>query len=97
MLDRHQVLLILGFRFLYGLRVVTPIVLGASRIAPVRFLVLNMAGALAWSLVIGVMGYLFGNALEVLIGDVRRYELWLFIGVAASGVLARVIFLFRKK
>ncbi len=97
LLDRHQTLLILGFRFLYGLRVATPIVLGASRIAPVRFLVLNMAGALTWTLSIGAMGYLFGNALEVLIGDVKRYELWLFIGVAALGVLARVVSLVRKK
>ncbi len=97
LLNRHQVLLIFGFRFLYGMRVAAPIVLGASRIEPVRFLLLNMAGALTWTLVIGATGYLFGHTLEALVGDVKRYELWLFTGVAAMGALARAVSLFLKK
>jgi membrane protein DedA with SNARE-associated domain len=97
LLNKHQVLLILGFRFLYGLRTVTPIVLGASRIAPVRFLILNIFGALTWTIAIGVMGYIFGHTLEVIIGDVKRYELWLFIGLAALGVLIRTVHLLSKK
>jgi len=32
LLDRYQTLLILGFRFLYGLRTVTPFVIGMSRV-----------------------------------------------------------------
>ena len=97
MLNKHQVLLILGFRFLYGLRTVTPIVLGASRISPLRFLVLNVLGALTWTIVIGVMGYMFGHTLEVIIGDVKRYELWLFVGLAALGVIIRTVYLLSKK
>ena len=97
MLNKHQVLLILGFRFLYGLRTVTPIALGASRIAPLRFLILNILGALTWTIVIGVMGYMFGHTLEVIIGDVKRYELWLFIGLAALGVIIRTVRLLSKK
>jgi membrane protein DedA with SNARE-associated domain len=97
LLNKHQVLLILGFRFLYGLRTVTPIVLGASRIAPFRFLILNILGALTWTIVIGVMGYMFGHTLEVIIGDVKRYELWLFIGLAALGVIIRAVHLLSKK
>lgn len=97
LLNKHQVLLILGFRFLYGLRTVTPLVLGASRISPFRFLILNIFGALTWTIVIGVMGYLFGHTLEVIIGDVKRYEVWLFIGLAALGVIIRTVRLLSKK
>jgi membrane protein DedA with SNARE-associated domain len=97
LLDKHQVLLILGFRFLYGLRTVTPIVLGASRIAPVRFLILNILGAFTWTIVIGVMGYIFGHTLEVIIGDVKRYELWFFIGLAALGATIRTVHLLSKR
>ena len=89
--------MIFGFRFLYGLRTVTPIALGASRIAPLRFLILNILGALTWTIVIGVMGYMFGHTLEVIIGDVKRYELWLFIGLAALGVIIRTVRLLSKK
>jgi len=85
LMSKHQNLLILGFRFLYGLRIVTPFELGASGIARLRFAILNAAGALLWAVTVGVMGYLLGHTLEVIIGDIERYEVWLFLGVAAVG------------
>jgi membrane protein DedA with SNARE-associated domain len=86
LLDKHQVWLIIGFRFIYGLRTVTPFLIGASNISPTRFLVLNMLGASLWSVTIGVLGYLFGGALEIIIGDIKRYELLVFIMLALIGV-----------
>jgi len=43
---------IFGFRFLYGLRTVAPMVLGASRIPPFRFLLWNLLGAFTWTMTI---------------------------------------------
>ncbi len=80
LLERHEVLLILGFRFLYGIRTVTPFALGLSGIAPLRYLVLNICGAMVWALVVGTLGYYFGYALEIVIGEIKKYEL-LVIGV----------------
>ena len=71
--------------------------LGASRISPLRFLILNILGAFAWTIVIGVMGYMVGHTLEVLIGDVKRYELWLFVGIAAVGVIVMLVKMLSKK
>ena len=87
MLDKHQILLILGFRFLYGLRTVTPFLIGASRIAPIRFLIFNIIGASLWAVVIGTLGYLFGHALEVIIGDIKKYEFIVLAIVAGVGVI----------
>lgn len=80
-LDRHETLFIIGFRFIYGIRTVTPFVLGTSGIPALRFLVLNIFGAALWALVIGVLGYYFGQALEILVADVKRYESWVIIGL----------------
>jgi membrane protein DedA with SNARE-associated domain len=30
---------------------------------------------MAWALLVGVGGYLFGNALEIMIGDLKRHEM----------------------
>ena len=87
LLERHHIWLIMGFRFLYGLRTVTPFIIGTSNIPPFRFLVLNMIGAAIWSVVIGVAGYLFGQAVEVLLGNLGQYELALFVAVAVAGGL----------
>ena len=46
---QHQNLLILGFRFLYGLRSVTPFVIGMSGISWLRFALLNVIGAGIWA------------------------------------------------
>ena len=96
LLDRHQILLILGFRFLYGLRTVTPFIIGASKIAPTRFLILNILGASLWAIIIGTMGYLFGHTLEIIIGDIKQYELLAFSMLAGIGMISWLIHI-RKK
>lgn len=74
--------MILGFRFLYGVRSVTPFVIGASDFAPARFVALNACGALLWAATIGTGGYLVGHALEIVLGDIKRYE-WEILGLIA--------------
>jgi membrane protein DedA with SNARE-associated domain len=86
LLDRHQVWVILGFRFLYGLRTVTPFIIGASRVSPLRFLILNIIGAAIWASVVGTLGYLLGNTVELLMGNIKKYELLLFAILAGVGV-----------
>lgn len=90
MLARHQVPVILGFRFLYGLRTVTPFLIGASGVPPLRFAALNVAGALLWAACIGIAGYLLGHVLELVLEEVKRYELWVLGGIAVAGAAAWV-------
>ncbi len=88
LLYTHQILVILGFRFLYGLRTVTPFLIGAGGISPVRFLILNGLGAIAWAVVIGVSGYFFGSVFAGFIGNVKHVEVRLFLILAALGAAA---------
>jgi membrane protein DedA with SNARE-associated domain len=97
LLHQHQILLILGFRFLYGLRTVTPFLIGASGIARLRFTLLNLCGAFVWAVAIGILGYVFGQTFELLLDDIKRYELWLFGGLAIVGVLMWWFYRYRKK
>ena len=92
LLKRHQVLLILGFRFLYGTRTITPFLIGISRVSPFRFLILNIIGAAVWATVIGGLGYAFGKTLETLVGDIKQYELLISLALLAIGSLAWIIF-----
>lgn len=96
LLDKHHVWLILGFRFLYGLRTVSPFIIGASRVSPLRFLVLDIVGAAIWAIGIGVLGYLFGYTIEKIIGDIKKYELLFFAVIAGAGVFIWLLFLRRN-
>ena len=64
MLARFHTPLILAVRFLYGLRIAGPIVIGISGVSSARFAVLNMIGAFIWAVVIALAGYFFGALLE---------------------------------
>jgi membrane protein DedA with SNARE-associated domain len=97
LMRRHQSLLALGFRFLYGFRTLTPFLLGASDVSPVRFLVLNILGAFLWAVSIAVSGYLFGHVVELFLGKLRRYELTLFILVALIGAMVWSVHWFRNR
>ena len=87
MLTRHELLVLLTFRFLYGLRNAIPIALGMSPIHLRRFVIFNVIGAVIWAFALGIGGYLFGRAFERLVGDIQRYELWAVAGLIAIGLL----------
>ena len=72
---RHQNLLILSFRFFYGLRNVTPFAVGMSEVTTPRFVILNLIGAAVWATTFGYAGYSFGHAFEFLMGKIKQYEL----------------------
>ena len=86
LIHNHQVLIILGFRFLYGLRAVTPFALGMSRVSLRLFIPLNVLSALVWAIVVGIAGYLFGQTMEIFLGDIKRYEPWVFAALGAIGL-----------
>ncbi len=85
-LERHRIPIIIGFRFVYGFRTVTPFVIGMSRVPAIEFVVFNIVGAAAWASAIAGLGYAFGKAMELLLGDIRHYEKWLLLSVIAAGV-----------
>jgi membrane protein DedA with SNARE-associated domain len=93
---RHRIAIILGFRFLYGLRTVTPFVLGMSRVPAAEFVVLNIIAAGLWASLIGVAGYVFGDALELILGDIRHYQMELMGGIALLAVAIWIVSRIRR-
>jgi len=97
LLKRFQNYLIFFFRFLYGLRTITPFVIGLSRISHRKFLFLNTLGAGIWSLLIGGAGYLFGALLETILGDLKKFEGVIFILMGLAGALVWGIHIYYRK
>ena len=78
-LHRHQYWLILTFRFYYGLRNVTPFVVGSSQIPRVRFFVLNLIGAIVWATTFALGGELLGQTLAMFMDDYHRYAIYFLL------------------
>ena len=88
LLDRYQAPAVMGVRFAYGLRVAGPLLIGTSSISALRFALLNALGAVLWACLVTGIGWAFGQAAEVVLGDIRHAEGWILLGLAAAGVLA---------
>ena len=85
-LHRHQYWLILTFRFYYGLRNVTPFVVGSAHIPRLRFFSLNLTGAIVWAIIFAYVGYGLGEAAsQFFIDDFKRYGLYFLGGLLLVG------------
>jgi membrane protein DedA with SNARE-associated domain len=97
LLKRFKILLMLVFRFLYGLRSVTPFAIGMSTVPARQFVPLNAIGASVWAVVVGTGGYLSGDAIEAFLGDIRHLDLEVFIGIATIGILIWLVRFYRQR
>ncbi|EDW8795568.1 DedA family protein [Salmonella enterica] len=84
MIQRHPYLFVIGTRFMYGFRVVGPLLIGASRLPPKIFLPLNIVGALVWALLFTTLGYLGGEVIAPWLHDLDqhlRHGVWLILAI----------------
>ncbi|ADO47826.1 DedA family protein [[Enterobacter] lignolyticus] len=97
LIQRHPYLFVIGTRFMYGFRVVGPVLIGASKLPPKIFFPLNIFGAIVWALLFTTLGYLGGEVigpwLHHLDQHIKRWA-WLIIVVVA--VVAVRIWLKRR-
>lgn len=66
-------------RFTYGFRIVLPIILGITNLAPRTFLWINLASAFIWSVAFSLGGYLFGKSASLVFDNVGNYEQYLVL------------------
>lgn len=92
-ISRHPDIWVLSFRFVYGLRTVMPVAIGLSGYPPGRYLLLNGLGAAVWAAALGAAAYHFGALLESLLGNVKKYELWV---LGALLLLGGILWLRRR-
>ncbi len=87
LLDRYQIPLILLIRFMVGLRIAGPFVIGMSSIPFSLFSLLNTTGALIWAVVVATVGYYFGMAMEALFADFKQVEQVVLLAILVFGAL----------
>lgn len=86
-LEHHLILFTLGFRFIYGMRTVTPIAISASRIQSRTFVMLNAVSAAVWGVIMVWAGYLFGRALNPWLSTINSATM---IVIAVGGAILLV-------
>ncbi len=99
-LERHPIGFIFAFRFIYGLRTVSPIAIGTSAVPGRVYLAVNAAAALVWGCSFTLVGYAFGKSFETLLSRFRPHgHQWLYLagGIVAAGAVAGLIHWRRRR
>lgn len=84
LLKKWDIWFILSFRFIYGIRAISPIVIGASGILPRRFIPLNFLAAVIWTGISCYGGYYLAGAVDDMIGTfqmAQKYVIFAVIGL----------------
>ena len=89
--ERHPNAYIFGFRYLYGLRIVSPLAIGLTRIGWARFMAINTVSAAIWAAAFTWIGVLAGNAVEKLFGRVQSALVLLLIVLVLAGVSGTIV------
>lgn len=96
MLRRYDTAFILSFRFIYGVRNFASFAIGMSGVPPLRFLMFNFVAAGVWALSFASFGYVFGHALEAVLGDIARTFGLVMLGVFLA-VVCVIVFIHRRQ
>jgi membrane protein DedA with SNARE-associated domain len=91
LLERHQSWIVLGYRFLYGLRAVIPFLIGATGYSFRRFFLLSCIGGIVWSITITLAGIAFGKIVLAVLSDIQQYQFWVLGFIGMIGILLWVI------
>ncbi|HEX4928751.1 MAG TPA: DedA family protein [Burkholderiales bacterium] len=88
---------VIVLRFLYGLRIAGPIVIGSFGISPWRLALFNFIGALIWAPIVAGVGYLAGEALEAWIGRLKHVQIGLLMAALAAAAVAWLVVQSRRR
>lgn len=83
----HKIQILLCYRFLYGFRVLIPVVIGMSNVRPLQFLGYSIFSGLAWATTVSTVGYFIGRFLNITTDVFEENLLLIVLGFAGFGLL----------
>jgi membrane protein DedA with SNARE-associated domain len=78
---------VIGFRFIVGIRSITPLLLGTTAYSASRFLLLNVIGCAIWATCVGTAGYLLGAGIKELFERAGRIQELVIVALIAGVLL----------
>ncbi len=84
---RHKFQILFSYRFLYGFRIVIPLVIGMSGLRPLQYLFYSTVTGLLWATSVSATGYWIGRLLELKIQSFEENILFIILGFGMLGLL----------
>jgi membrane protein DedA with SNARE-associated domain len=85
--QKNRVQILLTYRFLYGFRVIIPVVIGMSGIRPRLFLFYTIVSGLIWATTVSLLGYVIGRTFNITTNGIKENLPVILAGFACFGLL----------
>ncbi len=92
--QKNKLQILFSYRFLYGFRVIIPLIVGMSGLRPLSYLFYSTVTGLMWATVVSTAGYWVGRLLNLQAKAFEDNFIYIVLGFATFGLL--VGFIIRK-
>lgn len=96
-IERYPIGFILAYRFLYGLRIVSPVAIGLTELPWRRFATLNVISCILWSGIFTTIGYLFGPTVTRILAALAPHKTEILIALPIPGTCLLLWWLWRRR
>jgi membrane protein DedA with SNARE-associated domain len=83
----HRLQILVSYRFLYGFRIIIPLMLGMSDIRPIRFLAYSLLAGLLWASAVSSAGFFVGTLLDLRPKSFEENILYIMFAFACFGLI----------
>ena len=97
LIHNHQNKILFGYRFLYGLRIVTLFAMGTSELPTKKFVLLNLLNSAVWTAIFVLGGYFFGDVFIGLVDNAKIYSREVLIGIGIVALVIWIISIIRNR
>ncbi|MEW6003507.1 MAG: DedA family protein [Nitrospirota bacterium] len=84
-------------QWLYGFRLLSAAVIGLSRMGKKKYFTFQLISCLIWATICTSGGYFFGATLKNTLGNVKKYEPYIAVGILVTGFIIWFIRDVRKR
>lgn len=83
----HRLQILVSYRFLYGFRIIIPLMLGMSDIRAIQFLGYSLLAGVVWASTVSSVGFFVGTLLDLRPKSFEDNILYIMLGFACFGLI----------
>jgi membrane protein DedA with SNARE-associated domain len=85
--SKNKTQILMSYRFLYGFRVIIPLIIGLSRVSMSVFLFYSVISGLLWATTVSTIGYFAGKTFNISAQSIQENLFFVIAGFAGFGLL----------
>jgi membrane protein DedA with SNARE-associated domain len=93
-IHKFPFLIFMSYRFMYGFRVVTPLVIGTSNFHTGRFIINSFSSILLWATAYSLVGYFLGSYIISKLSHIEHIEMYIVVVLV---IVASVFILIKRR